>query len=167
MRFSSALPAAALLLCAAAPVFAADPVIPKTAVKPDTSRVTYTLAKDVKWTKEALGQYQATLYGDPAKPGPYGILVKWLPGNMSRPHFHTTDRYAFVVSGTWWVSASDHYDPATTYPLPAGSFATDLVNKVHWDGAKDETVILEITGMGPVKTVLVPEKPAAPSGARK
>ena len=29
------------------------------------------------------------------------------------------------------------------------------------DGAKDETVILEITGMGPMKTVTVPEKPAA------
>ena len=97
---------AALLCSAAAPAFAADPVIPKTAVKPDPTHVSFILAKDIKWTKQALGQYQAPLYGDPAKPGPYGILVKWLPGNMSRPHFHTTDRYAFVVAGTLLVVGS-------------------------------------------------------------
>ncbi len=77
---------------------------------------------------------------------------------MSHPHFHSTDRWAYVVSGTWWVSTSSHYDPATTWPLPAGSFATDLAGKVHWDGAKDETVILEVVGMGPATSVPVPDR---------
>jgi quercetin dioxygenase-like cupin family protein len=79
---------------------------------------------------------------------------------MSHPHFHTTDRFAYVVSGTWWVSTSSHYDPATTYPLPQGSFAIDKANQVHWDGSKDEDLILLVTGMGPMKTVTVPETPA-------
>ena len=65
-----------------------------------------------------------------------------------------------MVSGTWWISTSAHYDPATTYPLPQGSFATDLAGKVHWDGSKDEDLILLVTGMGPMKTVTVPEKTA-------
>jgi hypothetical protein len=152
---------AALLCGAALPALAqSQPAIPKTAVKPDPTHATFILPKDLKWKKESLGQMQAPLYGDPDKPGPYGILIKWPKGQMSHPHFHTTDRFAYVVKGTWWVSTSDHWDPATTWPLPEGSFATDLANKVHWDGSKDEDLILLVTGMGPMKTVTVPEKPA-------
>ena len=89
-----------------------------TPVKPDSSHATYILPKNLKWKVESLGQLQAPLFGDPTKPGPYGVLIKWLPGHMSRPHFHSTDRWAYVVSGTWWVSTSNHYDPSTTWPLP-------------------------------------------------
>jgi hypothetical protein len=32
---------------------------------------------------------------------------------------------------------------------------------VHWDGAKDEDLVLLVTGLGPMKTVTVPEKGAA------
>ena len=129
---------AILLLAAAAMPAAAQPVPPKTAVKPDPSHATFILPKDLKWKRESLGQLQAPLYGDLNKPGPYGILIKWPKGQMSHPHFHTTDRFAYVVKGTWWISTSEHWDPKTTWPLPEGSFATDLAGKVHWDGSKDE-----------------------------
>ena len=149
---------AVVLVSLSGAALAAEIKIPPTAVKPDPRRATYKLPADLKWKLESLGQWQAPLFGDPSKPGPYGVLIKWLPGTMSQPHYHTTDRWAYVVQGTWWVSTSDHYDPKTTWPLPVGSFATDLAGKVHWDGAKDETVILEIVGMGPADTVKVPEK---------
>jgi hypothetical protein len=136
----------------------AMPAIPRTAIQPDPTHATFILPKGLKWKRESLGQLQAPLYGDPAKPGPYGILIKWPKGQMSHPHFHTTDRFAYVVQGTWWISTSDHWDPKTTWPLPQGSFATDLANKVHWDGSKDEDLILLVTGMGPMKTVTVPQK---------
>ena len=100
----------------------------------------------------------AALYGDVNKPGLYLVMMKWNPGWFSAPHTYATDRIQVVVSGTWWISTSDHRDPATTYPLPQGSFATDLAGKVHWDGSKDEDLILLVTGMGPMKTVTVPEK---------
>ena len=148
---------AAVLLGPAQAQVKPAPVIPSTEVKPDPTHATFILPKDLQWKRESLGQLQAPLYGDPAKPGPYGILIKWPRGQMSHPHFHTTDRFAYVVSGTWWVSSSDHYDPATTWPLPQGSFATDLAGKVHWDGSKDEDLILLVTGMGPMKTVTVPD----------
>ena len=150
---------AAFLLAAATPAMAQPmPVPPKTAIKPDPSHATFILPKDLKWKKESLGQLQAPLYGDPNKAGPYGILIKWPKGQMSHPHFHTTDRFAYVVKGTWWISTTEHWDPKTTWPLPEGSFATDLAGKVHWDGSKDEDLILLVTGMGPMKTVTVPEK---------
>jgi hypothetical protein len=43
--------------------------------------------------------------------------------------------------------------------LPAGSFAIDRANTVHWDGAKEggEPVVLELVGMGPVTSSSVDE----------
>jgi quercetin dioxygenase-like cupin family protein len=113
---------------------------------------------------------QAVLFGDPTKPGLYGVVIKWYPGNFSQPHFHDQERYAYVISGTWWVSTSNVYDEKTTYPVHAGTVAIDKVNTVHWDGARTgekEPAVLELVGMGPVKTIQVDEtgkpKPAAPA----
>jgi len=116
---------------------------------PDPSHMTFTAPKDIKW-KMGKGSDQAVIFGDPDKPGLYGLLIRWHSGNFSRPHFHNNDRYVYVVSGTWWVSTSDTYDPAKAYPMPAGSVVTDLAGKVHWDGAKDGDALLELVGMGPV-----------------
>ncbi|MES2255998.1 MAG: cupin domain-containing protein [Pseudomonadota bacterium] len=121
------------------------------AIKPDPSHITFTLPKDIAWkTGEAMDQ--AVIFGDPAKPGIYGLLLRWKAGHFSHPHFHNTDRFVHVLSGTWWVSDSDTYDPSKTYPMPAGSIVTDLANKVHYDGAKNEDALLELVGMGPVTT---------------
>ena len=121
---------------------------------PDPSHIVFTAPKDVKW-KMGTGSDQAVIFGDPDKPGLYGILIRWHPGQFSRPHFHNTDRYAYVISGTWWVSSSDTYDLSKTYPMPAGSVVTDLANTVHFDGAKDGEALLELVGMGPVTTTPV------------
>ena len=101
------------------------------------------------WTKTASGANEAVLFGDPSKPGWYGVLVKWDPGHMSRPHFHPNDRYVTVVSGTWYVGTGSKYDPPSTKPVPAGSFVTHYAKQIHYDGAKDQEVVLEIVGMGP------------------
>lgn len=127
--------------------------------KPDPGHIPFTLPAGVKWKGDPAVQQTATLFGDPGKPGLYGVLIKWMPGHFSHPHFHTQDRFIYVVSGTWWVSSSTHYDPAKTYPLPAGSVSEDVANTVHWDGARlgGPPAILELVGMGPVKTVAVDE----------
>jgi hypothetical protein len=40
------------------------------------------------------------------------------------------------------------------YPVPAGSFVTDIPNTIHWDGAKEgtEPCILLLVGVGPMVT---------------
>ena len=140
---------AALMVCAATAALAADnyPV-------PDPSHIVFTPPKDVKW-KMGTASDQAVIFGDPDKAGLYGILIRWHPGQFSRPHFHNTDRYAYVISGTWWVSSGDTFDTSKTYPMPAGSVVTDLANTVHFDGAKDGEALLELVGMGPVTTTPV------------
>jgi hypothetical protein len=133
---------------------------------PDPTHIPFTLPADIQWTGPHGGEYLAPLFGDPNKPGPYGFLAKWMPGNFSHPHFHSADRWIYVVSGTWWVSSSSHFDPSKAYPLPAGSFAIDRANTVHWDGAKEggEPAVLELVGMGPVTSTGVDEngKPLLP-----
>ena len=118
---------------------------------PDPSHVPIIFGKDIPW-KGSNGEQSANLFGDPSKPGIYGVLIKWEPGHNSRPHFHSTDRYAYVVSGSWWVSSSTHYDPSKMYPIPAGTFVTDIKNTIHWDGARAETgpVVLMLVGEGPM-----------------
>ncbi|MEQ1885644.1 MAG: cupin domain-containing protein [Bryobacteraceae bacterium] len=111
--------------------------------------ITITPPKDIKWVEGANGAAQAVLAGDPNKAGLYVVLTKWHPNHMSRPHFHPNDRFITVISGTWWVGTGEKYAPETTVPVRAGSTVTHFGKQIHYDGAKDEEVVLEIVGMGP------------------
>jgi hypothetical protein len=130
------------------------------ALELDPKAVTYKLPDQIKWSPvSAAGNQQAILFGDPSKPGLYGVLNKWLAGNhFSRPHFHPNDRFITVISGTWWVASGNKFDPAETVPMPAGSFVTHFGKQVHWDGAKDEETVLLIMGEGPATATLVKEE---------
>ena len=77
---------------------------------PDPTHIPFVLPKDIKWTGQEGRQQQGLLFGDPNKPGLYGVVIKWYPGNFSQPHFHDQERYAYIISGTWWVSTSNVYD---------------------------------------------------------
>lgn len=111
-------------------------------------------AKDIKWVRNAAGtNEQAVLFGDPSKPGPYVVRLKWLPGNMSRPHYHPNDRFFVVLSGTWWMGTGDRFDPDSTVPAPAGSYVIHKAGKVHYDGSKDGEVVIQLWGMGPATSI--------------
>jgi hypothetical protein len=97
----------------------------------------------------------ALIEGDPKKPGIYVIRVKFSPWRMTRPHWHPEDRHAIVISGTWWTGEGDTFDPAKTVPLPPGSYMKHPAKAHHYDGAKDQEVVLQIVGYGPTGTTLV------------
>jgi hypothetical protein len=115
--------------------------------------ISYKLPDQIKWVEGNGGAANAVLVGDPAKPGLYIVLTKWHAHHMSRPHYHPNNRYITVLSGTWWVGTGTKYDPDSTVPLPTGSFATHYGKEIHYDGAKDEDVVLEILGEGPATNV--------------
>jgi quercetin dioxygenase-like cupin family protein len=126
----------------------------------DPSAVQITPPAEIEWTRNAAGTNEtAVLFGDPSQPGPYVMRVKWLPGNMSRPHTHGTDRFFVVISGTWWVGSGTTFDPETTVPAPAGSYVIHHANQPHYDGAKDEETIIQVWGMGPLTTEPVQPAP--------
>jgi len=128
----------------------------------DPKAVVFKLPDQINWGPVTPnGNQQAVLFGDPTKPGLYGVMTKWLAGNhFSRPHFHPNDRFITVLSGTWWVGSEPDFDPNTSVPMPAGSFVTHFGKQVHWDGAKDTDAVLLIVGEGPATTT--PFVPATP-----
>jgi quercetin dioxygenase-like cupin family protein len=113
----------------------------------------------IKWVRNAAGtSEQAVLFGDPSKPGPYVIRIKWLPGNMSRPHTHATDRFFVVISGTWWVGSGTKFDPDSTVPTKPGSYVIHHAGQPHYDGAKGEEAVIQVFGIGPLTTEVVEQK---------
>lgn len=130
-----------LFVASVAVVFAQDPVV----------RVPF---DQLIWKTDPadLGFSQAVVDGDPAKPGIYIILVKFPPGVMSKPHFHGETRYATVIKGTWYTGAGDEFAPDKTVALKPGSFMKHPAGAHHFDGSKNEEVILQLMGMGPSST---------------
>jgi quercetin dioxygenase-like cupin family protein len=122
----------------------------------DPKAINIQLPKDIKWVATAGGSEQAVLVGDPAKPGLYIVLTKWLPNKNSRPHTHPNDRFITVLKGTWWVNTGSNYDPDGMKPVPTGSYVVHYGGQYHYDGAKNEEVILEIVGMGPATSTAAP-----------
>jgi quercetin dioxygenase-like cupin family protein len=112
--------------------------------------------EDVRF-KSALGigPEQAVLFGDPSKPGLYVIRVRFPPGAHSNPHFHSRDRHATVIKGVWWNGVGEELDFNKAIPMKAGSYVLHPANGVHWDGAGDEEVVVQIIGEGPVETTAV------------
>lgn len=116
----------------------------------DPKALAFKLPDQIPWKRNAEGTAEtAVMYGDPSKPGLYVVLNKWLPNNMSRPHWHPNDRIITVLKGTWWVGTGDRFDPASTVPMPEGSVITHFGKEVHYDGAKDGETVLVIVGEGP------------------
>jgi quercetin dioxygenase-like cupin family protein len=116
----------------------------------DRDAVDFKTAAEIKWVRNtAATNESAVLFGDPSKPGPYVVRLRWLPGNMSRPHFHPNDRFFIVLSGTWWVGTGEKFDPDSTVPMPAGSYVIHYGGKIHYDGAKNEEAVIQVWGMGP------------------
>ena len=116
----------------------------------DRSIADFKTPEQIMFVRNAAGtNEQAVLYGDPSKPGPYVVRLRWPKGNMSRPHFHPNDRFFIVVKGTWWVGTGDKFDPNSTVPVPAGSYVVHYAQKIHFDGAKDEDCEIQVWGMGP------------------
>jgi quercetin dioxygenase-like cupin family protein len=116
--------------------------------------------EEVVWTERPgyEGVKFALIQGDPTKPGIYVVRAKFSPGAMTRPHWHPEDRYVIVVQGTWYTGEGDTFDPDKTVPLKAGSFMLHPAKAHHFDGAKDEEVVVQIIGMGPSNTTLVDPK---------
>ena len=128
----------------------------------DPSREVMNIVREgeIQWVESAVAKGAATaiVAGDPKVAGQvYVQRVRFSPGTFSPPHFHPEARHIVVLKGTWWVGEGPVQDKSKTTPVPAGSFVLHHPGKIHWDGAKDEEVILQIIGVGPSATIPVDE----------
>ncbi len=147
------------LLAAVALLFASRMASGQTA-RADSTGFVVVKADDVKFAPTGISQQ--IISGDPSKPGLYVIRIRFAPGQTSKPHFHDQDRYVTVIKGTWWIAlgpSAATYDTSKMVPMKPGSMVKHPAGGIHYDGAKDEEAIVQIMGMGPVKTVNVPRVP--------
>ena len=109
-------------------------------------------ADNMRWSSQgglALpGLEQASLVGDPSKPGPYTIRLKFPAGYKLAPHTHPDSREVTILSGTWYTGYGEQADPALLKALPAGSFYTEPANVAHFVEVHD-AVIIQVSGVGP------------------
>jgi len=107
---------------------------------------------EMKWSAQgglALpGLEQTTLIGDPSKPGPYTIRLKFPAGFKVAPHTHPDSREVTVLSGTWYTGYGDKVEPSNLKELPAGSFYTEPANIAHYVEIREPTMI-QVSGIGP------------------
>ena len=109
-------------------------------------------ADKMKWSSQGAlalpGLEQVSLVGDPSKPGPYTIRLKFPAGYKLAPHTHPDPREVTILSGTWYTGYGEQADPALLQALPAGSFYTEPANLPHFVEVR-EAVVIQVSGVGP------------------
>jgi anti-sigma factor ChrR (cupin superfamily) len=94
------------------------------------------------------GPKLAVLEGDPAKPGPFTIRLRFPDGYKIPAHTHPTAERVTVISGTFHMGTADKFDEAAGHEMAAGSFAIMPPETKHFGWATGETVV-QVQSTGP------------------
>jgi quercetin dioxygenase-like cupin family protein len=96
------------------------------------------------------GAQIAVLSGDPGKPAPYAVRLKF-PANYAIPaHSHPTDENVVVVSGSLFMGLGDKLNKTGAMAVSVGGYALAPAGVNHFAFTKAETTIV-LFGIGPVE----------------
>lgn len=98
------------------------------------------------------GAQIAVLSGDPTKPAPYSVRLKFPANYAIPPHSHPTDENVVVVSGAVTFGMGDklNKNAASNKTLPVGGYALMPANMNHYAYTTQESTIV-LFGQGPVE----------------
>ena len=116
---------------------------------------------DIVWkaTAASPGLETAVTFGDPTKPGPYVLRVRYPKGYKLMPHFHPDEwRTGVVLSGNYYFGLGEQWDESKLKPYPPGTFFSEPKGVPHFVWAKDGEVIVQVTAMGPSGVTRIPQK---------
>lgn len=94
------------------------------------------------------GPQIAVLAGDPGKPGPFTVRLRFPDGYRLPPHTHPIDERVTVIRGTLVVGTGERWNESAVTSLPAGSFRLTPAGVPHYLRTMGETVI-QVDGIGP------------------
>jgi hypothetical protein len=125
-------------------------------------------SKDVTWSAAPpvlpKGAMIAVLAGDPAASGPVVLRLKLPAGYKIPAHWHPTDEYVTVLSGTFFIGMGDKLDPAKGHAFTAEGFAVAPAHMNHYAWTKTGATV-QVNLMGPFEITYV--NPADnPSGTK-
>lgn len=94
------------------------------------------------------GAQASVLQGNPGKPGPFVLRLRFPAGYVVPPHRHSQDELVTVISGRFGVVGGDAVDRKTFKPVAPGSFINIPAGASHYAVAESESVV-QIHGIGP------------------
>ena len=99
------------------------------------------------------GSQIAILAGDPTKPVPYTIRLKFPANYAIPPHSHPSDEHVVVVSGALTFGMGDKLirSAATNKTLSTGGFALMPANMNHFAYTTTKEATIVLYGQGPVE----------------
>ena len=96
------------------------------------------------------GAQIAVLSGDPSKPAPYSVRLRF-PANYKIPaHSHPTDENVVVTTGGLYIGMGDKLDAAGGKMVGPGGYALAPSGMNHYAYTKAQTDIV-LYGQGPVE----------------
>ena len=96
----------------------------------------------------ATGSEIAVVFGEPSKPVPFVLRVKYPPGHKAMPHSHPIDVQVTVLEGTLLFAEGETFDESKLKEYPAGSFIFEKANVPHYQMSKGP-VTFQASGTGP------------------
>jgi quercetin dioxygenase-like cupin family protein len=107
---------------------------------------------EMRWTSQGAlatpGMEQLNLVGNPNRPGPYTLRLKYPKGLKIAAHTHPDSREVTILSGLFATGYGEKFDPANLRVLPPGSFYTEPANVPHYIEIREDTIV-QISGTGP------------------
>jgi quercetin dioxygenase-like cupin family protein len=128
-------------------------------------------AADVKWGEGPpslpKGAMLAVMSGDPSKPAPFVVRLKFPAGYKVPPHRHPTAENVTVLSGTLALGMGETFDEAKATAFPAGSYSLMPAEMAHFGFTKAGATV-QVHGVGPFAVTYVnpaddPRTAAAPA----
>ena len=101
------------------------------------------------------GSQIAVLAGDPGKPGPFVLRVKFPPDTAVPPHRHATAENLTVLSGDLYHGMGEMLDKAHGERLEPGSFVFLPGMMPHSVWTTGTEAIVQVTGTGPFGLIYV------------
>ena len=86
--------------------------------------------------------------GDPARPGPFSILLKIPAGQVIAPHWHPAEENVVPLGGTLEFGDGSKFEESKLQPLTPGSVAHMPATMRHFARAEGVATVL-VYGMGP------------------
>ena len=107
----------------------------------------------VKWgpgpTSLPKGTQIAVLSGDPAKPGPFSLRVKFPPNTVVAPHTHATAETLTAISGNFYHEMGDKLDKSRGEEVSQGGFVYLPGKMGHSVWTTSSEAVLQVNGTGP------------------
>jgi quercetin dioxygenase-like cupin family protein len=102
------------------------------------------------------GATMAVIQGDPSVAGEvFTVRLRFPDGYVLPAHWHPTDEFVSVVSGTFLVGLGDAFDESALLPpLEAGDFVLAPANANHFATARGQTEV-QVHAVGPFELTYV------------